>query len=123
MRDALWSLSPTLRVVLVLHYLHEYRTGEIAAFLGTSVEAVKKRLSDRRGKLKGRNTMVEGVLRDFGALVKMGNRNMQRLLRELPDEDLGRVLQVMAPELRAKLEQNVSRPVLGRARAVPRDGG
>lgn len=119
--DALWSLSPPLRVVVVLYYLHEYRTGEIAAFLGTSVEAVKKRLSDGRRKLKGRMAMVGGVLRDFSGLVKVGNRNMQKLLRELADEDLGRVLHVVVPELRAKLEQNVSQRVLDRIRAVPRD--
>ena len=119
----LWSLSPALRVVVVLYYVHEYRTGEIAAFLGTSVEVVKKRLSDGRKKLQGRLAMVEGVLRDFGALVKMGNRNMQKLLRELDDADIGRVLHVVAPELRAKIEQNVSARVLDRAGVVLRNGG
>ncbi len=105
----------------MLYYLHEYRTGEIAAFLGTSVEAVKKRLSDGRAKLKESFMMIEGVLRDFSALVKMGNRNLQKLLRELTDEDLAHVLHVVAPELRAKLERNVSRRTLERLRAVPRD--
>jgi RNA polymerase sigma-70 factor (ECF subfamily) len=119
--DMLWSLTPRVRVVLVLYYLHEYRTGEIAAFLGTSVEAVKKRLSDGRVKLKENFMMIEGVLRDFGALVKMGNRNLQRLLRELTAEDLAHVLHIVAPELRAKLERNVSRRTLERLRAVPRD--
>jgi hypothetical protein len=121
--DALWSLGPRLRVALVLYYLHEYRTAEIAAFLGTSVGAVKKRLSDGRAKLKESFSMIEGVLRDFSALVKMGNRNMQKLLRELTAEDLGHVLHVVAPELRARLERNVSRRTLERLRAVPRDDG
>jgi RNA polymerase sigma factor (sigma-70 family) len=119
--DALWSLAPRLRVALVLYYLHEYRTGEIAAFLGTSVEAVKKRLSDGRARLKENFMMIEGVLRDFGALVKMGNRNLQRLLRELADEDLAHVLHVVAPELRAKLERNVSGRTLERLKAVAHD--
>lgn len=119
--DALWSLSPGLRVAMVLYYLHQERTAEIAAFLGTSVEAVKKRLSDGRKKLKGRMAMVEGVLRDFGGLVRMSNRNVQKLLRELEAEDLGQVLHVVVPELRAKLESNVSRRTLARLRAVRRD--
>jgi RNA polymerase sigma factor (sigma-70 family) len=117
--QALWSLSPPLRAVVVLYYLDEYRTGEIAAFLGTSVAAVKKRLSDGRRRLRGRLAMVEGVMRDFSILVKMGNRDMQKLLREVSEEDLGHALHVVVPELRAKLERNVSRRVLERLRAIP----
>ena len=119
--EALWSLSPRLRAAVVLYYLDEYRTGEIAAFLGISVEAVKKRLSDGRKKLRGMITMVEGVMREFRDLVKIGNRNMQKVLRELYAEDLGRVLHVVGPELRAMLEQNVSARVIERLRRVPRD--
>ena len=119
--DVLWSLGPRLRSVLVLYYLDEYRTNEIAAFLGISLGAVKKRLSDGRKKLRGMMAMVEGVMREFSDLVKIGNRNMQKLLRELHVEDLGRVLHVVGPELRAMLEQNVSARALERLRQIAPD--
>jgi RNA polymerase sigma factor (sigma-70 family) len=118
--DTLWTLSPRLREVLVLYYLDDYRTGEIAAFLEISVEAVKKRLADGRWKLRGMMAMVEGVMRDFRDLIKLGDRAIQRLLREVAEEDLGRVLHVVIPELRAKLEQNLSPRRLEGLRRIPR---
>lgn len=121
--DALESLPPQQRTSMTLYYLGDYRTDEIAAFLGIRVGTVKKRLADGREKLRGMMAMVEGVMRDFRDLVRMRDRAVQKLIRELPDEDLGRVMRVVGPQIRAKLERNASPRVLERLRNVRRNDG
>ncbi|WP_245954523.1 sigma-70 family RNA polymerase sigma factor [Paenibacillus flagellatus] len=46
------ALPPGQRIAVLLFYMHDYSLGEISAFLGVPVSALKKRLFDARRKLR-----------------------------------------------------------------------
>lgn len=48
----LMLLPPKLKIVIVLHYVEGYHTGEVAEILGLSPNAVKKRLQRGRSRLR-----------------------------------------------------------------------
>lgn len=54
--DALMSLPEKYRIVLVLHYVEEYKVSEIAKIVGKTPSAVKMRLSKGRKLLKEKYT-------------------------------------------------------------------
>jgi len=64
LRKALASLPATPRLMMTLYYTKDYKTAEIARFLGLTLTAVKKRLHDARSKLKQRMaSLMPGNLR------------------------------------------------------------
>jgi hypothetical protein len=73
--------------------------------------------------LRAAEIRATAVMRDLRVLVKMGNRDLQRLLREVADEDLGRAVHVVAPEIRSRLEHNVSPRVREWLRRIPPHDG
>lgn len=76
-RDAVAALPPRQREAIVLHYLEGYSQEEVAAFLATSANTIRKRLFDaRKGLAKRMREMVRETLTDnkpddsFGAKVQ-----------------------------------------------------
>lgn len=86
LRQAIGTLTPGERSVVVLHYLGGHSQLEVADFLGVPVTTVRKRMERARTRLKERMLdMVENALRDSAPSRDTRFAEMARLLRRIVD--------------------------------------
>ncbi|WP_255668091.1 DUF1835 domain-containing protein [Brevibacillus daliensis] len=86
-RRHILGLSSTMRVPVLLFYIHGYSLAEISSYLGTPVSVLKKRLYDARRKLKA-SLPVTDFISAFQQLYEGGKRMLHIVNGDIVAEKL-----------------------------------